>query len=520
MEQYLRKIQNEQGYTLLLTLILIIIIIVSLFSTFAFGAITQQKQVEITDDNYEVIAIAEMGVEYYRAEILNLIEEYRQRTENEVKQVENDAKLTETEKYNKILEINAKNVAALRSMVLGLYTTDPTVKTILEKNENSKYFNLLEKPVFTGVDSSQININVKGNLLDKSKTISAKFKFPTNLVTSSPITGGGTGTGNDNGSGNFKNGQLLQTPDFTKTVPNPFPPLGIGLCPYQSNKLNGIKCYTNNLSDLNGFQETTVYYTGSKVSNTVDNENFKNSFIYSKGDFQIENINKSKDVSFFINGKGTFGTIESNGDVNIQANNDSSFANVNIKKELSIYINGYGTFSTIDSDKNIPDKKYGLILYAKGASFMSINGLENSTLEIAGKTNFNQASSFISSKIHSTGEVTASQLRFSDSQAYFDSHVNQNQTFEVKNSSKVCIRSTYSLGQVAIDLSSNLYVLNTIKGTYTLQNSQKGPTFLSLSEFDKVCTIPGGTGSSGPSYEHVITPTPSVDDFTLEINYN
>ncbi|SER85779.1 hypothetical protein [Psychrobacillus sp. OK032] len=514
----MRKIRNEKGYTLLLTLILIFII-VSLFSTFAFAAITQQKQVELTDDNYEVVAIAEMGVEYYRAEILNLIEFYRKKTEEEVKQVEEDDEFTDTEKHNKILAINAKNILELRSMVLGLHTPEPTDKTILEK-ENSKYFNLLEGPAFTGADSSELIIKVKGNLLDKSKTISAKFNFPTNLVTSSPITGDGTGNGNDNGSGSSKNGHLVQPPDFTKTVPNPFPPLGVSLCPDQSNKINKLKCYTNYLPDFNGFQETTVYYTGSKVSSPVDNENFKNSFIYTKGNFEIGNFNKSKDVSFFINGTGSFGTIESNGDVYIQTNADSSFSNIKIKKDLSIFLNGFGTFSTIDSDKNIPDKKEGLILYAKGASFMSINQLENSTLEIVGITNFKQASSFINSKIHSTGEVTASQLKFSDSQAYFDSHINQNQTFEVKDSSKVCIRSTYSLGEVAIDSSSNLYILKGNIGTYKLQNSKKEPIFLSLDEFEKVCTIPGGSSSNGPVYEHIITPTPSVDDFTQDIRYH
>ena len=32
----------------------------------------QQKQVEKTDETYEVTAIAEMGVEYYRAQIIHL----------------------------------------------------------------------------------------------------------------------------------------------------------------------------------------------------------------------------------------------------------------------------------------------------------------------------------------------------------------------------------------------------------------------------------------------------------------
>ena len=65
----MKTVQNEKGYTLLLTLVIIFIIII-FFSSFSLSAMNQQKQVEKTDENYEVTAIAEMGVEYYQAKYI------------------------------------------------------------------------------------------------------------------------------------------------------------------------------------------------------------------------------------------------------------------------------------------------------------------------------------------------------------------------------------------------------------------------------------------------------------------
>ena len=49
----MKTVQNEKGYTLLLTLVIIFIIII-FFSSFSLSAMNQQKQVEKTDENYEV----------------------------------------------------------------------------------------------------------------------------------------------------------------------------------------------------------------------------------------------------------------------------------------------------------------------------------------------------------------------------------------------------------------------------------------------------------------------------------
>jgi len=497
-----KSVQNEKGYVLLLTLVIIFIIII-FFSSFAFSAMNQQKQVEKTDDNYEVTAIAEMGVEYYRAEILNLIKKYA------------DLTLKALELNDTLPKEKRESIDTIKNRYMTKFYDE--INTLpLRKEVNpapQKYFMVKGRNI-PNIHNNQLIFEVIGHLSDNNtKEIEVTFSLPIDLIEFKLSNDGG-----DEESSGSMNGKLVPPPDFTKTIPDPFPPNGTKACSDINGNFNKVTCYTDNLLNFNKFQETTLYYTGTKVNGTVDNENFHNSIIYTKGNFEISNFNKSKDVSFMINGSGKFGTIESNGNVVIQTNNASSFQNINIKKDLNLYINGFATFTTIDSEKNIPDKKEGLILYSKGASFMSINNLENSTFEIEGKTTFNQASSFINSKIHSTGDVIASQLKFSDnSYVYFDKNINQSQAFEVKSSSMVCLKGSYKLGQVAIDKSSFLYILDSSNGTYQLQNSEKNPTFLSQKEFDKVCKIAGGPPIE-PSYDY--TPIiPKENEIIEKINY-
>ena len=58
----------------------------------------QQKQVEKTDETYEVTAIAEMGVEYYQAKILNELK----KAEIATQAVINDTSLQNAERNTQI----------------------------------------------------------------------------------------------------------------------------------------------------------------------------------------------------------------------------------------------------------------------------------------------------------------------------------------------------------------------------------------------------------------------------------
>jgi len=175
----MKKLQNEKGYTLLLTLVIISIIII-FFSSFTLSAMNQHKQVERTDENYEVVAIAEMGIEYYRAKIINIIndqiEPLRDELENNAKKDNDDpSKQTEEDIIDKHVGIVIANSKALMSDF-----------PIPVNSETSSDITFELFHVEGNISDKSINIEVQGNLADRNSSITAAFKIPDDLVVQKP----------------------------------------------------------------------------------------------------------------------------------------------------------------------------------------------------------------------------------------------------------------------------------------------------------------------------------------------
>ena len=537
----MKIIRNEKGYTLILTLI-IIIVIVSLFSTFAFGAITQQKQVEITDDTYEVTAIAEMGVEYYKAEILNLIEFYRQKTIDEVKVVEKDSELTGDEKHNAILTIDTNNISDLKSKVLLLYNPDPTDKTALG-NSNSKYFALLDDKLFSEEKPSQIDIEVVGHLLDKSKLISAKFRFPTHLVTSTPI---GSGSGNDNDN------HLIDPPDFSITFPT-------NKCVEPIYK-NTKACYTNNLLTLTTLNNNIVFYTGNEIKSfpQSSNKDYNNSYIYANGKVYFNWLNNNKNLTIQIHGEGTLPQFKNAENISVYLQGLGWHDEIS-GKTYKLYGEGNQVFkSTVNLENSIIEVK-GEIEFTNSTTFdrktklsvsesayfnntVSFDDSEaafsgsstfnnstsiknNSTLKINSTATFKNTLDIINSKLYISGISTFNNdLRVSDgSFANFTDTINAIR-INSHNNSTVCLRKSVKGNPgLNIDNSSNIYILDdtgNVKQSTPYKNwGSKHPVFLNSKAFESLCPNNEAV-KPGNDYEYSITPILPEDDFTLEINYN
>ena len=71
----MKKLHNEQGYALLVTLGVIILITLFLTS-FQVIAVNNAKQIQSSDETYEATSIAEMGVEYYEGGATYIVEQY------------------------------------------------------------------------------------------------------------------------------------------------------------------------------------------------------------------------------------------------------------------------------------------------------------------------------------------------------------------------------------------------------------------------------------------------------------
>ncbi|QUG42246.1 hypothetical protein KD050_02830 [Psychrobacillus sp. INOP01] len=510
----MKIIRNEKGYTLILTLI-IIIVIVSLFSTFAFAAITQQKQVEITDDTYEVTAIAEMGVEYYRAEIINLVEIYRQKTVVEVNAVESDTKLTDTEKQTKIEKINDNNLIELRDEVQGI-TLGQTEKTTLDPSAH-KYFRLVTQPSFSVENPKNLTIEVEGKLKEEVKIISAKFYFPTNLVTSTPITGDG---GSDDGSGNGGNGigKLITPPIFPDTNYH----LGTRKCSeLMSSNQTKNTCYSDTINGLNKLKELNLYYTGvSHIQNI--NQNFESlANFYANSNITMESLKPINDRNYYINGKAVFKELDNASNSLIYASDDIELFTTNNMKSLKIYSGNKVTF-------NRPLDGNNLTLYAKNAKFNNINKLNHSTIQVNMDAEFTEINTISNSHIQidgiakfyaqNKGEFTNSKVLVNKLE--FDTTKNNQDIIRLKEDSIFCVRNKdFNEKQVQVNDNSSLVILDETVTDTTEIKKLKHVEYVSKVNFDRICNFGSNSSPSNPSYENVVIPPPTIDGFTNEIIY-
>lgn len=531
----MKKVRNEQGYTLLLTMVLIIVVVL-FFTTFTMKALSQQKQVEKTDENYEVTAIAEMGVEYYRAEILNLIYRYADLLVSELTLPEKDRDSDEVIKKKYLDQLYDK------------------IKTLPSKIEvaSDKYFEV-EGGIPNAVSNYPLKLLINGHKGGEIiKKIEVTFIIPQDLTKPSLINQDGENGSNDgieSGSENFSINHLIQPPDFLIVSPSSKCVTPI------INNLNK-PCYTDDLSTLKDLKSNTVFYTGNEIKNfpQSDNKDYNNSYIYANGKVNFNWLNNNKNLSIQIKGEGKL----------------PQFKNLN---NISVYIQGKGYHDELSGTK--------YILYGEGnQEFTSTVNLENSIIEVTGTTKFNNSTVFKNnSKILLLSSVTfVNTINFQKSEvtiigpATFENStiINNESTAEIHNTSlfkntldvqnsklyvtgfstfkndlrvskgyvnffeeveairinshnnsTVCLRKGLKGNQgVNIDNSSNIYILNDTglekKSPYNKWGS-KDPIYLNPEQYESKCPSPVNSNPKEPIDYNSINPT--AEEITGEIIY-
>ncbi|MEI4769400.1 hypothetical protein WAX74_07045 [Psychrobacillus sp. FJAT-51614] len=273
----MQVIKNNKGYTLLLTLIIIVVLII-LFSSFTLSALSQQKQVENTDDSFEATALAEMGVEYYRAKIINMTHDQGILLALELQN--NQKKLPKDRESEETIKIRHMNL--LINNIKSLITSDST-HTVDSINNSTKSFKLLKTPNYMGNNS--IEIEVQGALLNKKKDITAEFKIPDDLVVPKA-----SDSNNENPMDGRKNLIIL-------------PPKPTNLC-------NGMKvnpCYTSETPDTKSISNIKMWIENTSINFNNDTGKYQNfnSTLYLFGQTTFNHINGSN-LNLYSNQNITF----------------------------------------------------------------------------------------------------------------------------------------------------------------------------------------------------------------------
>lgn len=498
----MKKLQNEKGYTLILTLVIITIIVI-FFSSFTLSAMNQQKQVEKTDENYEVTAIAEMGVEYYQAKVLNAIETAR--LEIKALEIEYESDIakskTETERNNfkRILDDKIKKVKSdLKTNIEG-YQFNNLEKTFGDHSEKS--FSLKSRPIFNG---EILIMNVVGNINSKEKWLTAYFNFPSSLA---PLGAQGNTTGSTNG----KYSSLFEPPTFPVTSKSS----EINMCPLidsvSGSSITQYICHSSSLEKLGNILNLNLYYTGEYELRNL-NENFKNlNNLYADSSTKITNLKPKENSSYYINGETIIDSIDKPNNTTIYSKGKIEINSLNNIEKLNIYSNNKIDFKNAIEAKNITldaaevafnnlnNTSSNLKIQVSGnASFKEINNISNSNFVINGTGIFGG---------QNTGRVTGNSILLLDSIIFTS---NNNNILKLEDNSKLCIRNAnYETIKHSINTTSHSELIILVNKASDVKNTGHVDLVMET-EFNNRCY------SSGIKNEH----PPTDENFIKEIIYN
>lgn len=403
----MKTVQNEKGYTLLLTLVIIFIIII-FFSSFSLSAINQQKQAEKTDETYEVVAIAEMGVEYYQTKVVNIIANHSKIAKDNIVALPAD-KLNDSS----ISNIKATQMLLLKTEI-GTFlgnSNSPEIEVFDSSTfKLSNYVNKTDSSIPHGESwTIYVTGSIDGENKLKTKTISATFALPAdfNLVSTTLTSGTGDSTGSGNPvGGSFNFSPLVIVPTFPETDYSKVSGITINQCPNDNATYGNIKleyyCFSNDVTKVENLINLNLYYTGTTdLDKDINmNQSFKNlnNFYSNKSINLIKSFSTKKNTSYYI--KGNFNKAEPINDpdkVIIYATGNITLKNINNMTSMEIYSNKNVSFTE-------PFDANNLTLSADSGEFKTLNSFKHSTIEIKKTleksiTTFPQINSFDNSKI-------------------------------------------------------------------------------------------------------------------------
>ena len=279
---------NENGYTLLVTLA-IILIITSFIGTLSFLTLNQQSQVENTDEDFLLSDITEMGIDYYRNRVLNDYVKVINKVEENIKKEidedkKNSTKLYDTEDELKKLE-DSKELEGIEILIDSLSDYDE-VEIDIEASKLT--FTLTESPYEYKSNETylQFKFFIEGSNSVNKEKYSFIIRLPKNLV---DLTINHSDPGN--GSGQI---------DYNKTIPTPnFSP------PLLTEDCNGTyknKTCISSSKFIKNIENSTVYFKDDISTNSANNTDFNQSFIIIDGNLDAKNFQGITDVSIFVNG--------------------------------------------------------------------------------------------------------------------------------------------------------------------------------------------------------------------------
>lgn len=459
----MKIIQNEKGYALLLTFITIILIVI-LTMSFSLRALNHNRLVEKTDMSYEATAVAEMGVEYYQARVLNIIEKYQTPHTREWESVNDELGylndyINSTLPSERGTEAYKRNIQSYIDKALGY----------LEMEIGNFFISMLKKEIsgtqfeISNVLSSSApwKIEITGSSKEDNQVIYVEFYLKDSkdndfeLIILDP--NGGTinpSLPSVNITGITFNNLIPRRTNITNLAVNVNP----------NTTFTGDDFILNN--NLENPNNARIQSKGSVAINGINNMTSLD--IYALGNVTIKNAIHAKNLNLYANTLN-MATLNSLNDSKIEIESTAAFGAMgNPVNNSKIQVNGKATFDYFNNITNQSSIKINgatefkyISMMEKGSEFL-INGKlttseyiqninDGSLIKVMGDANFGKYIDGTSnSKIHVAGNVDVGYLQNikNNSELLIKGSVNISEYIQTMENSKVHVGGAMTVGYI------------------------------------------------------------------------
>lgn len=457
----MKIIQNEKGYALLLTFITIILIVIFTMS-FSLRALNHNKLVEKTDMSYEATAVAEMGVEYFQARMLNLINKYQTPSTLEWTKVKNELDLlnyyiNNTLPKDKGTKAYEDTIRKYRDNALGYLETD--IGNLFNSYKNVEIPGTQFKITDVLSSSAPWEIELTGSSKEDNQVINVEFHLKDKNGNFELIildASGGTinpSLPSVNITGITFNNLIPRRTNITNLAENVNP---------NTNFSGDNFIFNNNLENPNN---TKIQSKGSVAINGINNMTSLD--IYALGNVEIKNpihapnlnlyannlkmatLNSLTNSKIEIENTATFGGMGnpvSNSKIQVNGNAKFDYFN-NITNKSSIKINGATEFKYI----SMMEKDSEFLINGNLTTSEYVQKITDSLLKVMGTANFgNYIDGMSNSKLHVAGSANAGYLQNikNNSELLIKGAANFGKYIQTMENSKIHIGGAMTVGYI------------------------------------------------------------------------
>ena len=289
----MRQCENEKGYALV-TVLLIIVVFMVISLSFMSQSFNSVKQNKVVEENYQSVALAEMGISFYQLAVRNA---YLSNQENIVSRVKQMMATDRRNKVEKSQEYYTGLVVTLMKQAIQTSLEGEQKTLSLEEHPNTSY-TIQDVDISSEGKDIIISFASYGEQENETSTLSAEMTIPIKDLASAGEGDGGSNPPTSYSLPDFN--QIKQPINLPDTCKNP----SVIYDSCSEIFVTGSASFSQNHNQLDG----KLLYTKGSLLLDGNANNMSNTQIHSDGSMSLgKNMNGAENVFIEVKGAASFG---------------------------------------------------------------------------------------------------------------------------------------------------------------------------------------------------------------------